>query len=1242
MAVYKEEDFYTTIKTFQLAPESKLYSETLEKKIEKPVFVTKVSPAIVTEGNTAKFTAVVAGFPKPVIQWHHNGQVITTSSIYTFVKENEKYTLVISNVKKELEGEYTCTASNNFGKSTCASFLHVKVNDGKKVEQTICQPPYFTKEIESVQCTVGDQAIFEYKVTGSPLPEIQWFRGPHHIQPSNYCIIFSNIDGSGCMKIMDIQQSDGGLYSCRASNPLGEAFCNAELIVFLDTVSISQPQEEVASMKQNTYNMSTYEHATESRLYSVSLAEHTRASLPEGHQVIYTEGRQAVSSEQVDTFCKLNISEQTTHQAPVLQSLEMQERIAVAAQKQLHMAAMASAVQERQGFKEQHSDRIKSPEVIELKLTKEQPSRVMSAISQSVTPFTIVKADPITCLEGESIHAIIEPKNGISSHQVETKLAILNEEHKNIPFPKEEKTFRLSEGDRLLYSATSSVNLQVTEAFSSMLPSMESTESLIAKEKPETILTSVSEVTHTLSKESNLEMEKPVEEVAQLTKDQMLKSAFIAEEKHKLHADKTAAIPPNLDSAVSVQSQKEESQMLYLQVFCDQDTLPSQGRFTSEKPRTEQADARKSSTLLQTMSVNEQTAVHCEHLSDFTSKSTADCIKPRIEAPAKIYLPSTQTEVTLCKEGLISVEKTDQQKALPRHEKKQKYAVTIEEKLKLTADSTTDLDVSVKGVKPEHRKEPKPLNILHVVSEPRQLPKESPLASCDKEYHALVQKEDRWNIRHAMSVLDKYALEEGHTDSVNPMEKFSCKVDLEPKLTIQSVHIEEQAISTESCATLKAAEQDYAVHIQEGQSVNRSILIEEKQTLTGEISKDINKSEAITTNILTEPSEPLLLTKSQESKALPKELTFVIPAPKPHSLDIKYQLKNALECAVACDQPLILADVVGSLQVVEVKEVNVHKEPTYAMFSYLITTTSTPVEISFAFEGEYTQIANLRSELQSALNSIIYQEHQVFTSEQPEMMPVLKPQQVQLRTASSKEMLSPVVESVQLTENVESFAPTKGQSAALKTEAKESFHHITDQEQIIVQESKHQVIQIAIEAKSDILESIHSRPQEIKSVAFHKERDVGFEGLTTNIPVEAFEEEKYSDVLIEEQKRVEFMKEDVPLKTTSKQGLANTTAFELSLKDIAILENSVVTFTVRIKNVNQVSWFFNGELIKFGKEFKCSKHNDAYTLVINKAKKEKHEGEYTCEAVSEGGKASTSSRLTILSRGLIIELYLSQ
>lgn len=1207
-------------KTFELQPECKLFSESLEKKPEKPVFVTKFSSAMATVGNTAKFTVIVSGFPRPFIQWYHNGQLIQSSSFYTCVQEKEEHSLTITNITKELEGEYSCTASNRFGKSTCTSYLHVKVKDIKEQEKTFGQPPYFIKAIEHVKCAAGSHALFEYIVAGVPHPDVQWYRGSNHMLPSKYCIIVNNTDGSGYLKILGIQQRDIGLYSCRASNPLGETSCSAELIVFLETSS----------------------EATESRLYSVSLPEQVRTSLQQGHQMVYTtstQDKQTVTSEQIDTLRDLEISaatvhmEQVTRQATVIQSHDVQEKVKVTpAQpkpvvvtplKQLHGAAITSAVQEKQGFTEQHCDQIVSPEVQEIELSVEEPSTCMSAISESSIPLSIVKAEDLIKSQTEKIQTTSEPKVIVSGPQVEIKLPILQEKCTKIKSPEEEKSYRVAEGVKLFYTAISSENIALTEGHISELATVESIECLAEKEQAKSVLTSVSETKHTFLKESNFEMHRPVKETAQLSKEPMLKSALITEEKNKLQANKTTGIPI-LEHPFSVHSQKEEDQVLHLQLISDQDTLLSEGRFTTEKPGFEQADVKQMPILLHTVSSDDQKTVFHEQVTQLASKDTTIVVKPREEVPARIHLHSVQFKTTLCKEELLSVQKPDEQKAIQRQEKNLTFVATKEECVELTSDYAKGLDVMVDGLKIEHKTEPRPLSVLQVVSQTVPLSKERPLVSEVKPHSAIVLKEDWWNKMHAASVSESHSIEEGLTDSFKAVEEFTCKTDVENKVPVQSLHVEEKAISIETCVSLEAAEQDFAVQIQEGQSVRQSILMEEKHTLTGEISQGFTRSEATIINITTQPLEPLLVSESQEIKTLPKELTFVIPVPKSHSLDIKQQLEMSLRCAVACEQSLLLADVVKKLEVIEVKEVKVHMEPKYMMFTYLITTAGPPIEITIAFEGEYPQTATLKNELHAAFYSMLNQEKPVLTSEQSNILKLDRPERLQVSKTSPYPLSSAV-----LTENVEVFATPKMQSAALQTEAEVSFQSAMSQKKTAIQESRHHVTQKTVESNMDDFAETESREIKTDSVELY-ERDVCISDITVYAPHRQDTLGEPMDVLIQEDKR-EVLTEDILTKH-----LTEKLFFEIPLKSITAEENSKVTLSVRVKGVKCVNWLFNGALIKSGKEFKCLKDHDSYTLVINKVIKMKHEGEYTCEAVSEAGKissSSSSSRLTVVSRG---------
>lgn len=1238
-----------TVKTLELKPESKHYSSSYEHKTTEPIFRTQLKPLVIEAGSVAKFSISIDAIPKPSVQWFHNGNPITTSSVYKFVEERDEYSLIITEVKKEYEGEYSCVASNTFGKTTCSTILKVKVGDLSAAEKWVekmfkipGEPPRFTTQILPVQCPEGSEAKFQYRVTGTPHPEVQWFKGSFQIKPSPNCCVVTDPDDTGFLIMINAQEKDSGLYTCRAHNCFGEATCSAELIVIRKSFSVSHQQQLIQGQK--TYKMSMTEEATESRLYSVSLPEQTRASLQKGDQMIYTIGteeKKTVASEEVDTLHEVDVSSATiqkehlTHKAAVLQSYKMQESVAVAPTqptstlatpvKQLHVSALTSAVQENVGFTERHVDRIKSPEVADGNLVKEQPSKCMSAITESVTPLMVVRADALLRHE-EQIQATPEPQYNISSHQVETTLAMVKEESLVLPDTEAEKSYQVKEGIKILYTAVSTDKTQIMDCHATDLSAIDpAVQSTVRKEDSKPAILSVSETKQVLAKEDKIKMHTPHEETAHLAKDRVLSSALVTEETNQLQADQASLIL-GLDSAVSVMSKREDEQILHLQTFTDQSILPSEGRISSEKPSPEQVEGRKSPSLMHTVSIGEQATVTCEELTRLSSQEKTVSVFSREEAPAPLRLQTIQQESTLSKEEILLLQKPDEQRADLKQEKSRSHAVITEENRELTADYSKALDISTTGLQPKMKKEPKPQSILQVFTDPIQLPKESPFTTDVKQQRALVLKEDSWNILHTTSVTETLDIKQGHTENLGTVEEYTCDTNVEPSISSESIHVEEKAIATECTVVLDAAEQDFAAQIQEGQSIRQSILKEERHVMTGEISQDITKSETATAKFTHQQVGTMLLSESTESQTLPRELTFVIPTPKKHKLDIKRQLKDLLVSAVALDQPLILADLVEHLEPVEVREVKVQREPRYITFTYLITTAGAPIEITIAFDGEYPQIADIKDELEAAFHSVVFREQELLTSEQPSAVHTDRPQRSQVSMAASKEKLSSTVQTVRLIENVEAFLPLRTQLAALKTETSVSFQSVQEES---LKESSMKMMQKTTESKMESQQSGRMERQETSSIrVISQQRAESTMEIKTSecyVPVPV---EQSSEDLIDKEKTGMSLQEDIVKDISS--------VFESSLEDVTIEEHSKLTFSVNIKKITKANWLFNGKPIKSGKEFKCLKDNDTYMLLIDKVIKEKHEGEYTCVAVGEAGTSSTTSRLTVILRGWIM------
>lgn len=90
-----------------------------------PTFETIMEDLDVCAGETPRFAVVVEGKPIPDILWFKNDTLLSESSHYTFVYDDNECSLVILNASPEDSGVYTCTARNLAGSVSCKAELTV-------------------------------------------------------------------------------------------------------------------------------------------------------------------------------------------------------------------------------------------------------------------------------------------------------------------------------------------------------------------------------------------------------------------------------------------------------------------------------------------------------------------------------------------------------------------------------------------------------------------------------------------------------------------------------------------------------------------------------------------------------------------------------------------------------------------------------------------------------------------------------------------------------------------------------------------------------------------------------------------------------------------------------------------------------------------------------------------------------------------------------------------------------------
>ncbi|XP_067464849.1 neural cell adhesion molecule 1a isoform X2 [Thunnus thynnus] len=163
-------------------------------------------------GSSALLACDADGFPEPIVTWAHNNIVLETGDKYSLNEDGSE--LVIKDVKKVDEGDYTCIAKNKAGEKTEEVSLNVFVQ------------PKITYLNNQTASEFDEQVTLTCEASGDPTPTISWsFENrvfTEGEQSLDRNIVVRSHARVSSLTLKNVQFTYAGQYLCTASNSIGQ------------------------------------------------------------------------------------------------------------------------------------------------------------------------------------------------------------------------------------------------------------------------------------------------------------------------------------------------------------------------------------------------------------------------------------------------------------------------------------------------------------------------------------------------------------------------------------------------------------------------------------------------------------------------------------------------------------------------------------------------------------------------------------------------------------------------------------------------------------------------------------------------------------------------------------------------------------------------------------------------------------------------------------------------------------
>ncbi|XP_034142502.1 muscle M-line assembly protein unc-89 isoform X4 [Drosophila guanche] len=182
----------------------------------KPHFLMPLGNQTVCDGGTVAISAEFMQTTTPLeVKWLRDRQVVEGPNVQTLA-ERGVYTLTIMKAGSEVEGTYTCRASNAYGR--IESHVNIDVAVGAPKEE---RPPLFLSRPDTeMKIAVGDPFSFAFRIAGDPKPRLTFMKGTKDITQSDR-VSQEVSDDYTRFTVQQAQISDSGTYFVVARNNFG-------------------------------------------------------------------------------------------------------------------------------------------------------------------------------------------------------------------------------------------------------------------------------------------------------------------------------------------------------------------------------------------------------------------------------------------------------------------------------------------------------------------------------------------------------------------------------------------------------------------------------------------------------------------------------------------------------------------------------------------------------------------------------------------------------------------------------------------------------------------------------------------------------------------------------------------------------------------------------------------------------------------------------------------------------------